>query len=132
MGGVDRSDQMLSSYPVERKRLKKWSKKMWLHLLNTCVFNAHILHYKLGGDLDPFRFRKNLISQIIEKYGSDTENTRRGGRPSLCENPFRLVERHFPSYVPATKKNKMRLDAVLYVGKEEHVKNPGTNVFDVT
>ena len=30
------------------------------------------------------------------------------------------------------KKNKMHLDAVLYVGKEEHVKNPSTNVFDVT
>ena len=105
---------------------------MWLHLLNTCVFNAHILYCKLGGDLDPFRFRKNLISQIIEKYGSDTENTPRGGRPSLCENPFRLVKRHFPSYVRATKKNKMCLDTVLYVGKEEHVKNPGTDVFDVT
>ena len=106
MGGVDRSDQMLSSYPVERKRLKKWSKKMWLHLLNTCIFNAHILYCKLGGDLDPFRFRKNLVSQIIEKYGSDTENTGRDGRPSLRENPFRLVERHFASYVPAIEKKQ--------------------------
>ena len=84
MGGVGRSDQMLSSYPVERKRLKKWSKKMWLHLLNTCIFNAHILHCKLGGNLDPFRFRKNLISQIIEKYGSDTENTRSGAAGHPC------------------------------------------------
>ena len=31
MGGVDRSDQMMNSYPVECKRLKKWYKKMWIH-----------------------------------------------------------------------------------------------------
>ena len=43
MGSVDRSDQMMISYPVERKRLKKWSKKMGLHLINTCVLNAQIL-----------------------------------------------------------------------------------------
>lgn len=102
IGGVDRSDQMMNSYPVERKRLKKWSKKMWLHLLNTCTFNSQILHNKHGGNLSPLQFRSKLVSQIIEKYGCDTESWQRGGRPSTSENPFRLVERHFPSYVPAT------------------------------
>ena len=29
---------------------------------------------------------------------------KKGGRPSTAENCFRLVERHFPSYVPATEK----------------------------
>ena len=28
MGGVDRSDQRMDSYPAERERLKKWYKKM--------------------------------------------------------------------------------------------------------
>ena len=27
MGGVDRSDQMMTSYQAERKRVKKWYKK---------------------------------------------------------------------------------------------------------
>ena len=71
MGGVDRSDQMMSSYPMERKRLKKWSKKMWLHLINRCVFNAHILHKKQGGNLSPLEFRSALISQLVEKFGYD-------------------------------------------------------------
>ena len=71
MGGVDRSDQMMSSYPMERKRLKKWSKKMWLHLINRCVFNAHILHKKQGGSLSPLEFRSALISQLVEKFGYD-------------------------------------------------------------
>ena len=62
MGGVDQSDQMMSSYPVERKRLKKWSKKMWLHLINTCVFNTQILLKKQGGNLSPLQFRSRLIS----------------------------------------------------------------------
>ena len=37
MCGVDRSDQMMNSYPVERKRLKKWYKK--------CGFFLSILVY---------------------------------------------------------------------------------------
>ena len=45
-----------------------------------------------------------MISQIIEKYEYDTDTFRKGGRPSTAENPFRLVERNFPSYVPVTEK----------------------------
>ena len=97
MGGVDRSDQMMSSYPVERKRLKKWSKKMWLHLINTCVFNAQILHKKQRGNISPLEFRSRLISQLVEKYGYNTEAVRKGGRTSTGDNPFRLVERYFPT-----------------------------------
>ena len=33
-----------------------------------------------------------------------TEAITKGGRPSTGGNPFRLVEWHFPSYVPATEK----------------------------
>ena len=73
MGGVDRSDQMMNSYPVECKRLKKWYKKMWIHLVN-CVLNAHILHKRKGGKLTSLEFRTKLVSQIIEKYGEDTQN----------------------------------------------------------
>ena len=39
-------------------------------------------------------------------YGYNTEAVRKGGRPSTGGNPFHLVEQHFPSYVPATKKVK--------------------------
>ena len=44
MGGVDRSDQMLTSNEVERKRVKKWYKKQFMHLINVATFNSHILH----------------------------------------------------------------------------------------
>ena len=77
---------------------------MWLHLINTCVFNSHILHKKQGGNLSPLEFRSTLISQLVEKYGYDTEAVRKGGRASTGGNPFRSVEQHFSSYVPATEK----------------------------
>ena len=77
---------------------------MWLHLINMCVFNARILHKKQGGNFSPLEFCSKLIIQLVEKYGYDTEAVRQGGRPSTGGNPFRLVERHFPSYVPATEK----------------------------
>ena len=37
-------------------------------------------------------------------YVYDTEAVRKGGRPSTGGNLSCLVERHFPSYVPATEK----------------------------
>ena len=57
-----------------------------------------------GIKLTPLDFRTKLISQIIEKYGEDTENYCRGGRPCTADNPFRLVERCFHSHIPATEK----------------------------
>ena len=36
MGGVDKSDQMLTSYEIERKRVKKWI-KVSHHLVNQSV-----------------------------------------------------------------------------------------------
>ena len=53
MGGVDKSDQMMTSYDVERKRVKKLYKKIFNHLINQCAFNAHILHKVKGGRLTP-------------------------------------------------------------------------------
>ena len=77
---------------------------MWLHLINTFISNAQILHKKQGRNLSPLEFRLRLISQLVEKYGYDTEAVRKGGRASTGGNPFRSVEQHFSSYVPATEK----------------------------
>ena len=67
MGGVSQSDQMMSSYPVERKRFKKWSKKMWLHLINVC-FQCSEFTQKKGGNLLLLEFCSRLISKLVEKY----------------------------------------------------------------
>jgi len=43
--GVDRSDQMLSYYTFSRETVKWW-KKLFFHLLDLAVVNAHILYKK--------------------------------------------------------------------------------------
>ena len=76
-------------------------------------------------------FGTKLVSQIIEKYGEDTENYRRGGRPCTADNPFRLVERHFHSYIPATKKEIMPENVVLFVKNVASEKNHDMNMSGV-
>jgi len=43
MGAVDLADQMLTSYPCERKRHKVWYKKFFRHILNQVVLNSYAL-----------------------------------------------------------------------------------------
>jgi len=101
MGGVNRSDQMTTLYPTERKRVKKWYKKHFMHLINISVFNSHILHTKKG-----YFFSFCMVEQIVSKYGVEVESAveLRGGRPSIEGNPFRLTERHFFKQIPPSDK----------------------------
>ena len=48
MGGIDKSDQMVTLYKVERKRVKKWYKIIFTHLINQVAFNAQIIFKKMG------------------------------------------------------------------------------------
>ncbi|KAI8427971.1 hypothetical protein MSG28_002285 [Choristoneura fumiferana] len=43
MGGVDKKDQMLAAFPIERKRTKVWYKKLFRRLLNVSVLNAYVI-----------------------------------------------------------------------------------------
>lgn len=103
MGGVDRVDQMLSAYPIERKRQKRWYKKEFRHLINMSIFNAHALHTKNGGKMSSYEFRQVLVECIVRNHLGENINPKRG-RPSLEEDPLRLKERHFPEYVPSSEK----------------------------
>ncbi|CAG4992856.1 unnamed protein product [Colias eurytheme] len=44
MGGVDRKDQLLSAFPMERIRNSIWYKKFFRRLLNVTLMNAHIIY----------------------------------------------------------------------------------------
>ena len=52
MERVDRSGQMLTSYEVEWKLVKKWYKKQFIHLINVAILNSHILHKKKKDHLE--------------------------------------------------------------------------------
>ena len=100
MGGVDKSDQMLTSYEVERKRVKKWYKKVFHHHINQSVFNAQIIHKTIGGNLTPLKFWERLIHDIVVKYHPDYKpipgKHGQGGVNQDLE--LRLVGRHFMVY----------------------------------
>ena len=45
MGGVDISDGIIVAYSTARKRLKKYHKKIFLHLLYIICLNSNTLYY---------------------------------------------------------------------------------------
>ena len=98
MGGVDRSDQMLTSYEIERKRVKKWYKKFLYHLVNVCVFNAYIIATKLGSKVTQLQFREELIESLFLE-NQNIGSSRKRGRQTTS-NLARLTGRHFPSFIP--------------------------------
>ncbi|KFM61880.1 PiggyBac transposable element-derived protein 4, partial [Stegodyphus mimosarum] len=63
MGYVDFSDRMANSYTFGRKILK-WTKKLFFHLLDLSILNAFIL-FKMKNPKGGLKnFRQNLIFQM--------------------------------------------------------------------
>ena len=98
MGGVDHSDQMLTSYEIEWKRVKKWYKHFLYHLVNVCVFNAHIIATKLGSKVTQLQFREELIESLFLE-NQNIGSSRKRGRQTTS-NLARLTGRRFPSFIP--------------------------------
>ena len=67
MGGVDKLDQMMTLYDVERKRVKKWYNKLFNHLINQCAFNAHGLHKAKGGTLNDTTISTRIVEKFIQE-----------------------------------------------------------------
>ncbi|GFX14334.1 piggyBac transposable element-derived protein 4 [Trichonephila clavipes] len=68
MCGVDRLDQHLTNYPLIKKREKKYYKKIFFHLLDTCLWNSFVLYKKWGKD-SHLQFRIDIVDCLIERYG---------------------------------------------------------------
>jgi hypothetical protein len=96
--GVDRSDQMLSYYSFERKMIKRW-KKLFFHLFNLAIVNAHILHTKMN--------KKKLLLEILYEKIAEGLLASAGTEPHIqgqTSSPAgRLTGRdHFLCRIPAT------------------------------
>ena len=103
MGGVDLCDSVLHAYPCMRKCVK-WYKKVFFHMLDIVMYNSCVVYKKLGKCLPLLPFRIQVIRTLFEtNHVARARAT--GGRPSF-ENPLRLTERHFPSFIPATDKKQ--------------------------
>lgn len=73
MGGVDKKDQLLAMYPVERKRTRVWYKKFFKRLLNISILNSYVIHRKSSPSLQSTsfshrQFRIKLIKSILSKH----------------------------------------------------------------
>ncbi|CAH2096077.1 unnamed protein product [Euphydryas editha] len=73
MGGVDRKDQQLAMYPIERRRTRVWYKKFFRKLLNASVLNSYILLNK-NLPLSHRKFRKALIIDLLAAFRTPAPN----------------------------------------------------------
>lgn len=100
MGGVDKKDQLLSMYPIERKRTTVWYKKFFRRLLNISVLNSFIIAKKSGSVVSHRDFRHNLISSLLSRHSKSVARI-------ATHTAFDARTHHIAEY--AVGKNKSRL-----------------------
>ncbi|CAF4506482.1 unnamed protein product [Rotaria sp. Silwood2] len=121
MGGVDMTDQLMATYSIPRKGLKKYYKKIFMILLDLSILNSYHL-YKVktqqtsNNVMTQLQFRIALVRSLLEQNLQDNlpGHLVKRGRPSNEPTPARLVSRHFPSLIPPTE-NKQRPARRCYV-----------------
>lgn len=107
MGLMDKMDMQLSFTESYRKTIK-WYKKVVFHMFEMMMYNAYIL-FKISKNernLHFRTFRKNVILEIINKYGLHRKRKPKVKKP--IEDDRRLVERHFPSVIDVEKDNRKK------------------------
>lgn len=105
MLGVDRQDQVLSSFPIMRRSVKAY-KKIFFYLMDMAIFNSFCIFKKIKAIPKRYRFtdfRLNLVEQILLNIELPVRTT--PGRPSTTDTPLRLQAKqwaHFPMQIPPT------------------------------
>ena len=103
MGGVDLSDQRVTSY----SRLMKgtvWYYKIFFYLLELSVSNAQILMAKSFGDApNMLQFRKNVVEELVN--GRTFRLTERNPEPAPPIPHFRFNRDHF--HYPISHDNRL-------------------------
>jgi len=102
MGAVDKVDQMLEPYSVQRKGVK-WYIKLFEHLMDVAVFNSFVVYKQcnVNSKLAFLDYKLLLVENIVLKYHFGGAASPRG---LLADCPLRLKARHFPSHIPPSGK----------------------------
>lgn len=100
MNGVDKCDQMLSSYSIQRKT-QKWWKKLFFRLVELSIINSMVLYTTLFPNTLPQRrrhhiYRTTLIHQLIQPL-LDKRNTALIDPRQANLQKVRLRGKHFQS-----------------------------------
>ena len=129
MGGVDRSDQMVS-YATFNSRTLKWWKRVIFHVMSLSVLNAYLLYKVQTNDASPMLhrvFRKQLVTNLIQSV--DQANVpgmsmRSPGRPSTADEPLLRLQggQHFLQKITgAGKKKNITRSCVVCVPAEREL-----------
>ena len=111
MSGVDKCDQYLSTYSINR-RSGKWWKKVLFRLVELAIINAMVIYFDKHKDFvkscHPHKkFRIILSHQLVQPYlnlasdGDITASSR--GRPTNCDG-VRVSGKHFAVSMHPTRK----------------------------
>jgi hypothetical protein len=72
IGGADLKEQLLHSYLIERKQIKKLYMKLFRRLLNTLTLNAMIIYRdNMRKGTDQLSFRMQLVEGLVVKYANE-------------------------------------------------------------
>ncbi|CAK9832783.1 PiggyBac transposable element-derived protein 4 [Anthophora retusa] len=92
MGGVDKADQLASSYCFMRKSCKWW-RRIFFWGLEVCAINSYIL-YKVSArrenktPMSHFMFVRKLVEQLVGDFRNGASS--KSGRPSSSDKEERL------------------------------------------
>jgi hypothetical protein len=64
MGGVDKSDMMLSLYRT-KYRSRKWYQRIALHLISQCAVNAWIIYREMDGAESYLKFLTEIFVTLL-------------------------------------------------------------------
>ena len=112
MGGVDRTDQLLSYYEYSHRTIKWW-KRAFFFLFDMAVVNAYLLY--LPDKQSRLSHRITLAKELLESVGTSVDQNREQHQHGPHLNPrnpaARLQERHFPTTIGRTPADRpMQMD----------------------
>lgn len=118
MGAVDRTDMLQSSIESVRKSVK-WYKKVFLHIIDMTLLNAHAVYkMKTGSNIPIANFQLSLVKEIFEKY--HVEKPRHTTRKTNDEDsPLRLTGRHFISHLEKNERSQQTRKRCVVCSKKK-------------
>lgn len=105
MSGVDRADQMMVYYPIERKTVR-WYKKLFVHVLHMILLNSHALYNMYRPKMSFYDFRLAVIEGLLPGPIQDGESLAAKRMRHLSHKITKITERDGNN---RTKRKKCRL-----------------------
>ncbi|XP_022829638.1 piggyBac transposable element-derived protein 4-like [Spodoptera litura] len=70
MGGIDKKDQMIQAFPIERIRNHVWYKKLFRRLVNVSIHNSFVMFSSVVPGIRQRAFRVRLADEILQKFST--------------------------------------------------------------